>query len=144
MRGKPFQPGNKFGRGRPAGSRNKVTNALQETLEKHAQGLTMKCVFDALQGKPTAMRLCMERLTPARRQRMLRFKLPALKTSADMVAASEKVVRGVACAQLTIDEGQAFTAMLEGWRRMITIEEVAVRLRALEEKQNEVSRKRRS
>ena len=34
MRGKPFQPGNKFGRGRPPGSRNKVASALQQTLEE--------------------------------------------------------------------------------------------------------------
>jgi hypothetical protein len=31
--GRPFKPGNTFGRGRPQGSRNKATIALQEMLD---------------------------------------------------------------------------------------------------------------
>ena len=32
-RGKPFQPGNTFGKGRPAGSRNKATLVLEALIE---------------------------------------------------------------------------------------------------------------
>jgi len=133
MRGRPFQPGNKYGRGRPPGSRNRVANAQQQTLEEHAETLTKKCVHLALQGNTTAMRLCMERLLPARRQRVLQFKLPAIKTMADVASASETVVRGVTCGLLTPGEGQAFTVMLDGRRRMIETQELELRIRALEE-----------
>jgi Family of unknown function (DUF5681) len=136
MRGKPFQPGNTFGRGRPPGSRNKVASALQQTLEEHAETLTKKCAHLALQGNTTAMRLCMERLLPARRQRVLEFKLPAIKTMANLASASETVVRGVTRGLLTPGEGQAFTVMLDGRRRMIETQELEVRLRALEESRN--------
>lgn len=136
MRGRPFEPGNKYGHGRPRGSRNKIASASQETLEEHAESLTKKCLFLALQGNTTAMRLCMERLMPARRQRVLQFNLPALKTMADLAAASETVVRGVARGKLTPDEGQAFTLMLEGRRRVIETEELEGRVRALEKDPN--------
>jgi hypothetical protein len=138
MRGKPFQLGNKFGRGRPPGSRNKVASALQQTLEVHAETLTKKCAQLALQGNTTAMRLCMERLLPARRQRVLQFKLPAIKTINDLATASETVVRGVTRGLLTPGEGQAFTVMLDGRRRMIETQELEVRLRALEEGRNKL------
>src|SRR5205085_11160757 len=35
MRGRPFQPGNKYGRGRPRGSRNKLARVCQDTLDSH-------------------------------------------------------------------------------------------------------------
>jgi hypothetical protein len=80
------------------------------------------------------MRLCMERLTPARRQRTLQFKMPPVKTITDMAAASESVVNGVARGQLTPAEGQAFSAMLEGRRRVIETEDQDQRIRALEDR----------
>jgi hypothetical protein len=80
----------------------------------------------------------MERLIPARRQRVLQFKLPAIKIMADVAEASETVVRGVTRGLLTPSEGQAFTAMLDGRRRMIESEEMEGRIRALEENQSKV------
>src|SRR6266536_1495653 len=111
MRGRPFQPGNKYGRGRPRGSRNTAARVCQDTLDSHAEGLTKRCLYLAFQGNPTALRLCMERLTPARRQRALRFKIPPTKTLADVGKASESVLSGVARGQLTPAEGQVISEM---------------------------------
>ena len=133
MRGRPFQPGNKFGRGRPRGSRNRVARVCQDTLDSHAENLIKKCVVLAYQGNTTAMRLCMERLMPARRQRTLQFKLPPIKTITDVAVASESVVSGVARGQLTPAEGQAFSGMLEDRRRVIETQHQEPRIRALED-----------
>jgi hypothetical protein len=88
----------------------------------------------AHQGNPTAMRLCMERVMPARRHRTLQFKLPPVKTMADVDAASASVVGAVARGQLTPAEGQAFSLMLEGRRRVIETQELESRIRALEDR----------
>jgi hypothetical protein len=80
------------------------------------------------------MRLCLERLTPARRQRTLQFKMPPVKTIADVATASELVVNGVARGRLTPAEGQAFSAMLEDRRRVIETEDQDQRIRALEDR----------
>lgn len=135
MRGRPFQPGNKYGRGRPPGSRNKISRLCLDTLESHAETLTKKCLYLAFQGNPTAMRLCMERLLPARRHRTLQFKLPVLKTIADLDVASASVVSGVARGQLTPGEGQDFFQMLEGRRRVIETQDLEQHVRALEKTQ---------
>jgi hypothetical protein len=139
MRGRPFQTGNKYGRGRPRGSRNKVALVCQDTLDSHAETLTKRCLYMVFQGNPTAMRLCMERLMPARRQRMLQFKMPPVKTIADVAMALESVVSGVGQGQFTASEGQAIAGMLEGRRRMIETVELDLRVRALEDRHPEES-----
>ena len=132
MRGRPFQPGNKYGRGRPKGSRNKVARLCQDALESFAQPLIKKCVFQALQGDIRALRLCIERLVQARRQRALHFKLPPVKTLSDVIAASESVLSGVTQGELTPDEGQVLSGILDGRRRTIESQELDQRLRAVE------------
>src|SRR5947207_15081592 len=99
MPGRPFQPGNKYGRGRPPRSRNKVANAAQEAaqavLDSHAEPLMKKGVLLALQGNAVLLRLFAQLLTPVPRERILKFRLPAIKTMTDLGVASEKVMRGV-------------------------------------------------
>ena len=135
MRGKPFEPGNKYGRGRPPGSQNRAPSKAETVLEQNCEILMKKCVYDGLQGNNASMRLCIERILPIRRARVLRFKLPSVKNIRDVGAACEAVVKGVARGQLTLAEGEAFTSMLDARRRMIETEELEARLRALEETQ---------
>lgn len=56
MRGKPFEPGNKFGKGRPPGSRNKRT-LMNDAIQEHREGIVKQCVVMALKGNPVAMRI---------------------------------------------------------------------------------------
>jgi hypothetical protein len=144
MRGKPFQPGNKYGCGRPPGSRNQVASRSQTILEEHAEILMKKCLHMALEGDVMAMRLCVERLIPVRRQRVVRFKMPSVGTMAEVDTASQAVVKGVSRGQLTPDEGKAFTGMLEGRRKIIETDQFVVRLEALEEAQKKPAAKSRS
>lgn len=135
VRGRPFQPGNQYGRGRPPGSQNKAAGVCQHTLDSHAENLAKKCLTLAFQGNPTAMRLCMERIMPARRQATLRFRLPPTTNSIDNVAAAcESVIKGVAGGKLTPADGQALLAILEGRRRAIEAQDQERRIRALEER----------
>src|SRR4051794_28620846 len=96
-RGRPFQPGNRFGRGRPPGSRNKAgQEAAHELLEEHAEPLVRKCLVDAFKGDKQAMRMCLDRLVPPRRERVVRMPAPRLRTAEDVAQASEKVWKRMA------------------------------------------------
>ena len=65
VRGRPFVKGRSGNpRGRPAGSRNKKTLAAAVLLEGESEALTRKAVELALEGDPTALRLCIERILP--------------------------------------------------------------------------------
>lgn len=59
-RGRPFEPGNKMGRGRPRGSRNKRAAEAQQILDQYTGPLMRKCVAKAMEGDPKAMALCIE------------------------------------------------------------------------------------
>lgn len=136
-RGRPFAPGNKIGRGRPRGSRNKTTLFLQHTLGQHGEALVKKCVLNALSGDATAMRLCIERLLPACKQSPVQFKLPPVATAAQLAEAQAKVLEAVSCGQLTTDEAGTVVNLMENRRRVLETQELEARLQALEQRQRE-------
>jgi hypothetical protein len=68
--GRPFAPGNP---GKPKGPRHKTTLAAETLLEGQAKGLTQKAIAMALAGDTAALRLCLERLVPPRRERHVTF-----------------------------------------------------------------------
>lgn len=135
IRGRPFEPGNKIGRGRPRGSRNKTTLLVQQLLDSHAEPLVRKCLVMALKGDHKAMQMCIDRILPARRDLPIRIgKLP-IGTAKELSKASERVVQKVATGKLTPAQGQAFSDLLEGRRLIIETQDVDQRLRALEGRQ---------
>ena len=134
QRGRPFQPGNTFGRGRPKGSRNKTTRKAQELLDKYYEPITQKTISMAIKGDSVAMRLCMERLIPARRDGYVHLPLPAAKTVADVAASSARVLQGVARGQITPTEGESISRMLDDRRRSLETVEMVGRIEALEQR----------
>jgi hypothetical protein len=70
QRGRPFEKG-KSGNpgGRPKGSRNAATLALEILLDGQAQALTQKAIDLALTGDIPAPRLCLDRILPPRKNR---------------------------------------------------------------------------
>src|SRR5436190_21458026 len=61
-----------FGRGnpgKPKGARHRTTLAVEALLDGEAEGLTRKAIKMALAGDTVALRLCMDRIAPARKDR---------------------------------------------------------------------------
>ena len=79
-RGRPFEKGRSGNPGgRRRGCRNRATLAAAALLEGEAEALTRKAVEMALDGDPTAMRLCMERVLAPCRERTVEFNLPRIE-----------------------------------------------------------------
>jgi hypothetical protein len=97
-RGRPFEPGNP---GKPKGTRHRTTLAVEALLEGEAEKLTRKAIDLALEGDVTALRLCFERIAPARKDRPIWVDLPPLHGADDMSAASAALIQSVAKGQLT-------------------------------------------
>ena len=131
-RGRPFPDGNTAGRGRPMGSRNKATQVSQALFSDYAGPLTKKCIAQALQGEPGAMRLAMERVCPPQRDRAVEVPLPLVKELADLPVAAEAVMQAVGDGELTPAEGQQTMAMLVQRCNILLKSELEQRLRALE------------
>jgi hypothetical protein len=82
--------------GRPKGSLNKATLASQALLEGEAEALTRKVVELAKNGNPMALRLCLERLLPPRKDRPITFDLPSLEGLEDLPQALKAILEAVA------------------------------------------------
>ena len=134
-RGKPFEPGNKFGRGRPRGSKNKTTVMAQELLESYAVPVVRKVIQMAILGDTTAQKMCMDRIAPVRRDQTVKFGPLPTATAAEVSKATEKVVQGVAAGKIPIAQGLAMSGLLEMRRRAVETESLDGRVRNLEERQ---------
>lgn len=132
QRGRPFEPGNKIGRGRPPGSRNKKPFALDRLLAEHADSIGRKCIVMALQGDPTGMRLCMERLGAPQRETHVRLKMPTAETAENVRQALASTIAAVTGGQLAPSQGELITRMLEVQRSGIESADLEARLEKLE------------
>jgi hypothetical protein len=131
-RGRPFAPGNKFGRGRPKGSRTRDTPEAKKLLEEYSPHLTRKLIAMALEGNPQALRLCMERIMPPPRDASAPINLPKIKSGEDVASAAEKVTRGVGKGVLSPFEGETIMSVLETQSRVIENAVLEKRVQKLE------------
>lgn len=131
--GKPFEAGKSGNpKGKPTGTRNKTTLALEKLLEGESEAITRKAIDMAKEGDGMAMRLVLERILPLRRGRPVRFTLPALEGPGDLVKALGGILHAVASGDLTPDEASTVAGILDAKRRAIETTEIETRLAAIE------------
>lgn len=130
-RGKPFAPGNP---GRPVGSRHKVTLAVEALLEGQYEALTQAAIEKALQGDGVALRLCLDRIAPPRKDGPIAITLPAVASAADAVAASSALLDAVAAGEVTPGEAGPVMALLVSHKGIVEAGDLERRIAALEEK----------
>jgi hypothetical protein len=135
QRGRPFQPGQSGNpEGRPKGSRNKATLALESLLDGQAEALTEKAIEMALNGDMTALRLCLDRILPARKDRPVTFEMPAIENAADAKMASAALLAAVAVGSLTPSEAAEVGKLVDAYLKAIEVTEVLARLEKLEQR----------
>jgi hypothetical protein len=132
-RGRPFEAGNTFGRGRPKGSHNRGKSEEQRILDEFGPHVVRKCMARAIEGDPTAMRLCMERVSPLRRDAPIKMDLSSIRTARDVDRAAEMVTAGLRRGKFTASEGERMMNILESRLRMIEKVDFEQRLENLEQ-----------
>ncbi|TXN75485.1 DUF5681 domain-containing protein [Methylobacterium sp. WL8] len=133
-RGRPFgedNPGNPAGR--PKGARHRTTLAMEALLEGEAETLTRKAIELALDGDGPALRLCMDRLAPVRKDRHVQFDLPAIDTTADLPKATHALLQAIAAGELTPSEAADIGKAVDAHVRAIEVTDLHQRLARLEE-----------
>ena len=128
-RGRPFEKGNP---GRPKGSRNKTTIACENLMEGEAEGLTRKVIELAHSGNSVALRLCIERIYPIRKGRLINLDLPMLENATGIVVALRDILNAVSEGEITPDEGSIVCNLLEIQRRAVETAEIEKRVEVLE------------
>ena len=134
VRGRPLEPGNKLGRGRPKGSRNKSKSPGQGLFDEYAEHLIRKTISLGLAGEKTALRLCFEQISPARRDAVIQMNLPAIRKVEDLDKAAEKVTQGMRRGKITPVEAGRVMNILGGRLKIFETVELAGRIEKVEEK----------
>lgn len=122
--------------GRPRGARHKTTLAIEALLEGQHEALTQKAIDMALAGDGPALRLCLDRLAPPRKDAPISITLPPVRSAEDAVEASAQVLSAVAGGEITPDEAGRVMALLTAHRGIIETGDLERRIAALEKKGN--------
>jgi hypothetical protein len=126
----PGQSGNPDGR--PAGSRNKATLAIDALLDGEAAALTRKAITLAKKGDMQARKLCMDRIVPPRRDRPLTFALPPIATPGDAATAMGALLKATADGELTPLEAGEVAKLVDTYIRTVEANDLTKRIEQLE------------
>jgi hypothetical protein len=66
---------------------------MEALLDGEAEAIVRKAVEKAKEGDTTALRMCLERIVPPRKDRPVGFTFPPIKTAADGLEAAGKTAR---------------------------------------------------
>lgn len=133
-KGRPFGADNQGNpAGRPKGARNRATLAMEVLLEGEAEALTRKAIELALGGDGPALRLCMDRLIPVRKDRPVQFELPPIETTSDLPKATHALLQAVAAGDLTPSEAADVGRAVDAHVKAIETTDIHERLARLEE-----------
>lgn len=84
-------------------------------------------------GDVTAMKVCIDRLLPPRKDRPLKLALPRMESSSDAVAVQAETLAQVAAGVITPSEGVALAGLVENFRRALETEVLDARIAKLEQ-----------
>ena len=118
--------------GKPKGARHKTTLAIQALLDGEGEALTRKAVELALAGDMTALRLCLDRIAPARKDNPVAIELPTITTSEDAAKAMAAILGAVAEGNITPSEGGEMAKLVEVFIKTLESHEFEQRLKQLE------------
>jgi hypothetical protein len=118
--------------GRPPGLRNKATLAAELMLDGEAEALTRKALDLALDGDPTALRLCLDRVIAPRRERAVLFTMPPIAGPADLANAMAALTGAAAQGAITPGEAAQLAQVVETYIRAIEATDFERRLRVVE------------
>lgn len=120
--------------GRPKGARHRATVAVEALLQGEASALARKAVDTALAGDVAALRLCIERLAPAKRPEGPTIELPELEAANTPAEQADAVIRAAARGLLSVDAARSLCDAIASAMKIREIDEIEKRLAALEAK----------
>lgn len=133
--GRQFQKGQSGNpAGRPKGSRHKATILAQNLLDGEAESLARKIIEMALNGDTTCLRVCIERLVPARKDSPVTLELPEMLSAVDIPVLTASLLKALSKGEITPSEAQTIAYIADFHRKALETADLESRIQGLEEK----------
>jgi hypothetical protein len=129
-RGRPFQPGNPS---RPPGSKNRVTQVLEQMAEDQAAQVFQKVRQKALAGDVSCLKMILDRLWPPRKGQPVNVVMPPINTAQDLFPAIASIWTAIREGRLSPDEASALSVVVDRSIQAIALHDITKRISALEE-----------
>lgn len=130
-----FQPGNKHGKGRPQGSRNKATVAAANIFENEAGTIARRAFDMALDGHAGMIKLVLERIVCVKRSMPVKLPdMPVVTGVADGSKLTAYVLSAVAEGKLSPVDADIVSRGCERHLRALQVSDLEQRLSELEAK----------
>jgi hypothetical protein len=130
-RGKPFAKGNS---GRPVGALNKATVAVQTILDGEAEALTRTAIELALGGNLPALKLCLDRICPPRKERPLDLPMPEVVEVSELPKLTSALLAAVGNGQMESGQAASLSILVANHAKALELVELERRISALEGK----------
>lgn len=128
-----FAPGTSGNRkGRPRGTRNVTTRAVEALLGGEAEGIARAAVAAALGGDVAAMKMILDRVAPVPRYRCAPLRLPQLADPADLPVALMELFNETVAGAVAPADASDIAKLGETYRRAYETVELDQRLATLE------------
>lgn len=127
-----YQKGHPGGPGRPKGSRNRLTQRLDEIAEEHSPDILQNVASKAKEGEAWASKLMLD--MPWRRAGTspTPIDLPDVTTAENLAVAQARLIAAAAAGDVSIPEAAAFASLLEAHRRAVHTRDQERRLEEIE------------
>jgi len=135
-RGRPFEPGNKFGRGRPRGSKNKRTQLAQKLFEDHSAAI-MALAINASRQDRQMLRMLASRIAPRPRNVPVKVGSLPIGTLEDLDQASTAILKKALSGQISWSEAAEACGAIETRRSVLVSPTLEGRVSALENAERE-------
>jgi hypothetical protein len=118
--------------GKPKGARHATTLAIEALLDGEAETITRKAIEAAKEGDAQAIRLCLDRICPPKRERSVSFEMPKLETGADAMAVISAIAHALADGDLTPGEAATSASVIGHFTKAAESVELEARVQRLE------------
>ncbi len=132
-RGTPFKPGNKHGKGRPSGSRNKATLALEALIDGEGEAIVQNILDEAKNGNTVYGKALLDRLVPPRKSIPTPIDIPQVNTTDDLEIALIQVINDMAKGEITPEEAQTITGVIANHIKLHETLKIEDRLKLVEQ-----------
>ena len=122
--------------GRRAGSRGKATLAALLLLDDECERLTRVAVNQALNGDMIALKMCLDRLIPIRKDHPVNIQLPKINGLQDLVCFTSALLSGVSEGLLGSTEAEKLCKIVTVHREVIQATDFENRIAELESQAN--------